>query len=201
MVARRRIDGARVIDPGLLLRAYCAGFFPMAGDATGEIGWYSPDPRAIIDLEGFHVPRRLQRTVRAGRFEVRVDTAFEAVIRACAERDQTWISEEIIESYRQLFALGFAHSVESWSGGELAGGLYGVAVAGAFFGESMFSRRTDASKVALVALIERLKAAGIVLLDTQFSTPHLSGFGAREIPRGEYLQRLASALAVNARFA
>lgn len=188
------------IDPRFLLRAYCAGYFPMAEDATGEIGWYSPDPRAIIDLAAFHVPRRLERTVRSGRFEVRADTAFETVIRACAEREQTWISEAIIESYIQLFDLGFAHSVESWRDGELAGGLYGVAVKGAFFGESMFSRQTGASKVALVALVERLRAGGYVLLDTQFTTAHLSGFGARTIPRDEYLERLAKALAVEARF-
>lgn len=183
-----------MLDPELLLQAYCAGYFPMAGGPGDEIRWHSPDPRAIIDLEGFRAPRRLLRTVRSGAFEVRVDTAFEAVIRACSDRPETWLSEELIAAYVALHRGGFAHSVESWSGEELAGGLYGVAIRGAFFGESMFSRRRDASKVALVALVERLRARGAALLDTQFITDHLAGFGAREIPRAEYLARLATAL-------
>jgi leucyl/phenylalanyl-tRNA--protein transferase len=184
-----------VIDPALLVRAYREGIFPMALD-DGEIGWFSPDPRGVIPLETFHVPARLARVVRSARFEIRIDTAFEAVMRACAERpnDGTWISEEIVESYLALHRLGLAHSVEVWRQGDLVGGLYGVSLGGAFFGESMFHRETDASKVALVALVERLKRRGFTLLDTQWVTEHLEQFGATEIPREEYLRRLAMAL-------
>lgn len=189
------------LTPALLVRAYRAGFFPMADSRQGRIRWYSPDPRAVIPLETFHVPRSLQRTIRRGRFEVRVNTAFEDVIRACADRPETWISGEIIRAYEALHALGLAHSVETWREGRLVGGLYGVALGGAFFGESMFSRETDASKVALVALVERLRERGFVLLDTQFLTPHLARFGAVEIPRAEYLRRLDEALPLDCRFA
>jgi leucyl/phenylalanyl-tRNA--protein transferase len=185
-----------VIDPALLVRAYREGIFPMALD-DGEIGWFSPDPRGIIPLDTFHVPARLARVARSGRFEIRIDAAFEAVMRACAERrddDGTWISDEIVESYVALFRLGLAHSVEVWRGGALVGGLYGVSIGGAFFGESMFHRETDASKVALVALVDRLRRRGFTLLDTQWVTPHLQQFGATEIPRSEYLKRLRVAL-------
>jgi leucyl/phenylalanyl-tRNA--protein transferase len=184
-----------VIDPALLVRAYREGIFPMALD-DGEIGWFSPDPRAIIPLDAFHVPGRLARVVRSGRFEIRIDTSFEAVMRACGERpgEGTWISDEILESYVALHRLGLAHSVETWRDGRLAGGLYGVSLGGAFFGESMFHRETDASKVALVALVDRLRRRGYVLLDTQWTTPHLEQFGTIEIPRSEYLARLDDAL-------
>lgn len=163
----------------------------------GAIGWFSPDPRGIIPLDGFMVSRRLARVVRQAKFEIAVDRAFEAVMRACADDrdDGTWISEEIIESYVALHRRGLAHSVEAWQDGVLAGGLYGVHLGGAFFGESMFHRVTDASKVALVALVDRLHAGGFALLDTQWTTPHLEQFGAVEIPREEYLTRLGAALA------
>lgn len=191
------------LTPNVLLVAYAQGIFPMA-DEDGEIYWYDPDPRAILPLETFHVPRKLARTIRRGRFEVRVDTAFEAVIRACAQpapgREATWISPEVIDLYTGLHRMGFAHSVESWADGELVGGLYGVALRGLFAGESMFSRHTDASKVALVHLVERLRAGGFVLLDTQFVTPHLQRFGAIEIPRAAYHVRLAEALTIPAKF-
>jgi len=190
----RRPQASRVIDPDFLLLAYCSGFFPMADPRSGEIGWYSPDPRAIFELEEFHVPRSLRLTMKKGRFEIRVNTRFEKVMRECARRDETWISEDLIRSYVELHRLGFAHSVESWAGGSLVGGLYGVAIGGAFFGESMFSRQKDASKVALVHLVERMKARGFELLDTQWITPHLQMFGAKEIPREEYLQRLQKAI-------
>jgi leucyl/phenylalanyl-tRNA--protein transferase len=190
----RRPQASRVIDPDFLLLAYCSGFFPMADPRSGEIGWYSPDPRAIFELEEFHVPRSLRLTMKKGRFEIRVNTRFEQVMRECARRDETWISEDLIRSYVELHRLGFAHSVESWAGGSLVGGLYGVAIGGAFFGESMFSRQKDASKVALVHLVERMKARGFELLDTQWITPHLQMFGAKEIPREEYLQRLQKAI-------
>ena len=166
----------------------------MAEPLSGEIGWYSPDPRAIFDLDEFRIPRSLKMTIRRGIFEIRINRRFEEVIRACSERKETWISEEIIRSYLQLHRTGFAHSVECWQGGKLAGGLYGVALRGAFFGESMFSRERDSSKVALVHLVERMKQRGYVLLDTQFLTPHLARFGAKEIPRAEYLERLKTAL-------
>jgi leucyl/phenylalanyl-tRNA--protein transferase len=172
----------------------------MADDRGGRIRWYAPDPRAIIPLDAFHVPRSLRQTVRTRLFEVTVNADFPAVIRACAEREETWISAEIERAYTELHRLGLAHSVETWRDGRLAGGLYGVALGGAFFGESIFSRETDASKVALVALVERLRARGFVLLDTQFLTPHLARFGAVEIPRAEYERRLAAALRLAPRF-
>jgi leucyl/phenylalanyl-tRNA--protein transferase len=172
----------------------------------GEIRWFSPDPRGILPLDTFHISTRLARVLRSGRFEVRIDTAFGDVIRACAEAERdredpgTWISEDIIDSYVALHQAGAAHSVEAWRDGRLAGGLYGVSLRGAFFGESMFHRETDASKVALVGLVDRLRARGFELLDTQWVTPHLEQFGAIEIPRDEYLARLHAALEVEARF-
>lgn len=191
-----------VIDAALLVRAYREGMFPMALD-DGEIGWFSPDPRGVIPLDAFHVPARLARVVRSGSFDTRIDTAFEAVMRACGERpdDGTWISEEIVQSYLALFRLGLAHSVEVWRTGRLVGGLYGVALGGAFFGESMFHRETDASKVALVTLVDRLNRRGFALLDVQWVTSHLEQFGAIEIARTEYLRRLNVALKKNCAFA
>ena len=183
-----------MIDPALLVRAYREGIFPMALE-DGDLGWFSPDPRGILPIEGFHAPARLMRTLRKAAFDVRIDTAFEAVMRACAKRDEgSWINDEIVESYSALYRLGLAHSVEAWQGSELAGGLYGVHLGGAFFGESMFHHVTDASKVALVTLIDRLARRGFLLLDTQWVTPHLQQFGAIEIPRDEYLRRLKQAI-------
>ncbi|MBI5440161.1 MAG: leucyl/phenylalanyl-tRNA--protein transferase [Deltaproteobacteria bacterium] len=191
------------LTPELLIGAYCQGVFPMA-DEVGTIFWYDPDPRAILPLESFHVPRKLRRTLRRGEFEVRFDTSFRAVMEACAHpapgREVTWISAELIEAYVLLHELGFAHSVETWLGGELVGGLYGVAVRGLFAGESMFSRVTDASKIALAHLVERLRRGDFRLLDVQFLTEHLAKFGAVEIPRSRYRRLLAQALAVRARF-
>jgi leucyl/phenylalanyl-tRNA--protein transferase len=192
--------GSRSLDPGFLLEAYRVGFFPMADPETGEISWYSPDPRAIISLPKFHVSRSLRRTVRRERFAVRINQRFDEVLRACASRPETWISPEVISAYGQLHQAGFAHSVEAWEGGRLAGGLYGVSMQGAFFGESMFSRATDASKVALVHLVERLRARGFVLLDVQFMTPHLAGLGAVEVARPAYLKLLERALRVRTSF-
>ena len=187
------------LSPELVVAAYCRGIFPMA-DEDGEIGWYSPDPRAVFPLDAFHVPRSLAKTIRQGRFEVRVDTAFEAVMRGCAEREVTWISEELVRVYVELHRLGLGHSVEAWRDGRLVGGLYGVALGGAFMGESMFSREADASKVCLVALVERLRARGFVLLDSQLATEHLARFGQVEIPRRDYLRRLRTALPLQCRF-
>lgn len=190
---------AKVIPPALLLEAYCSGIFPM-GTEHGEIAWFSPDPRGIIPLDAFHVPHGLQRILKKGRFEVRINQAFDEVIRACAARTETWISKEIVASYLNLHQLGYAHSVESWRDGRLAGGLYGVSLYGAFFGESMFHYEADASKVALVALVRRLQERQYRLLDTQYITPHLQTFGAVEISRTRYLHLLRQALALDCRF-
>jgi leucyl/phenylalanyl-tRNA--protein transferase len=189
-----------MIPADLLLHAYRSGAFPMAVP-SGELAWFSPDPRAIVPLDGrFHIPHGLQRTLKRNLFEVRINTAFEDVMRGCAEREDTWISGEIFASYVNLHRLGHAHSVEAWREGRLAGGLYGVAIGGAFFGESMFHRETDASKVALVGLVTRLRERGFTLLDTQWSTPHLRTFGTMEIPRAKYVRLLKSADALECRF-
>jgi leucyl/phenylalanyl-tRNA--protein transferase len=199
-----------MLEPDLLLSAYRHGIFPMAIDPVkrvgagkrSDIGWFSPDPRAVIPLdERFHVPHGLRRVLKKGKFDISFDTDFEAVIRACAKRKEgTWISKEIIESYCNLRRLGHTHSVETRLKSKLVGGLYGVHIGGAFFGESMFHRATDASKVALVALVERLRAKKFVLLDTQWVTPHLKQFGTYEIPRQEYLWRLEHALKLDCKF-
>jgi leucyl/phenylalanyl-tRNA--protein transferase len=190
------------IEPEVLVAAYRRGIFPMALEAGG-LGWFSPDPRGILPLDGFRLPSRLARVIRQRRFDVVVDRDFEAVMRACAERpdEGTWIDETIVESYVALHRLGLAHSVEAWQDGALAGGLYGVHLRGAFIGESMLHRVTDASKVALAALVERLRAQGFALLDVQWVTPHLEQFGAIEIPRRTYLRRLAVALTRDCTFA
>ncbi len=189
------------LTPDLLLSAYQIGVFPMAGD-DGEIGWYAPDPRAVLPLDAFHVPKTLAKTVRQRHFEVVADRDFEGTMRACAApapgRQETWISDEMVAAYLALHRAGFAHSVECWRDGAFAGGLYGVALGGAFFGESMVSRQRDASKVALVALVERLRAGGFALLDTQMTTPHLARFGVTEIPRAAFERQLSRALALDA---
>jgi len=190
-----------MLSPTLLVAAYEAGYFPMAMD-DGEIRWYSPDPRGILPLDAFHAPRRLLRVIRSRRFEVTVNRAFRAVMEACAaDREEgTWINGEILDSYCALQDCRLAHSVEVWAGTELVGGLYGVALNGAFFGESMFHRVSDASKIALWALAGRLRERGGLLLDIQWLTPFLASCGAIEIPRDDYLERLKQALRVDARF-
>ncbi len=193
------------LKPDDLLRAYANGLFPMAERRDDpELYLFDPEMRGVIPLDGFHVPRRLARRVRSKRFEIRTDSAFTAVIEACAEatpgRRESWINQRIVALYADLHRRGAAHSVESWLGGKLVGGLYGVVLGGAFFGESMFSRETDASKVALVHLVERLRRGNFSLLDTQFLTPHLEIFGAVEIPRDDYRQRLRRALGQEAWF-
>ncbi len=170
-------------------------------DVGGVIRWFSPDPRGILPLDKFHVSKTLSQLWRQRRFEIRCDVRFRDVMLACAERvEGTWISEEIVDAYCRLHELGHAHSVEAWLGDDLAGGLYGVVLGGAFFGESMFHRRRDASKIALVALVERLRRGGFTLLDVQYTTAHLKQFGVIEIPRRLYLQKLAAALRVRATF-
>jgi leucyl/phenylalanyl-tRNA--protein transferase len=188
------------LSPQRLLAAYRAGIFPWYDDST-PILWWSPDPRAIFELDGLHVSRRLARTVRSGRFAVRFDTAFDAVIAGCADRDEgTWITDEMRAAYGELHRLGHAHSAEAWHDGRLAGGIYGVTVGGLFAGESMFTRIRDASKVALVALVEHLRAGGYVLFDVQFLTDHTERLGAVEVPRREYLDRLARAIELDVQF-
>lgn len=183
------------ITPALLLRAYASGVFPMAESADAqETFWVDPKRRGILPLDALHVSRSLRRTLTRGSFEIRIDTAFGAVVDACADRPETWINADIKGLYRALNRMGRAHSVEVWMENELAGGLYGVALGGAFFGESMFSRRPDASKIALVALVARLRAGGFRLLDTQFVTDHLARLGAIEISRQAYHERLREAI-------
>lgn len=188
------------LTPEVLVSAYAQGIFPM--DVEGEIEWFSPDPRAILPLDAFRISSNLRRLCQQDRFELRINERFRDVMLACADRGEgTWISTEIVEAYTRLHDLGLAHSVEVYAEGELAGGLYGVALGGAFFGESMFHRRRDASKVALVHLVNRMRERGYTLLDVQFTTPHLKQFGVIEIPRRDYLKRLRSALKQECRFA
>jgi leucyl/phenylalanyl-tRNA---protein transferase len=193
------------LTPDLLLRAYRLGLFPMAESRGAKtLHWLDPEARGVLPLYGFHVPRSLMKVLRNGRFTVTADMDFAATIANCAasrtERPETWINPEIERLFVELHRLGFAHSVETWEDGRLVGGLYGAALGGAFFGESMFSTATDASKVALVHLVARLRLSGFSLLDTQFITSHLARFGAAEIPRNAYHEKLAAAVDVPARF-
>lgn len=194
------------IPADLLLRAYATGVFPMAESADDpEVFWVRPEMRGIIPLDAFHVPKSLAKTVRQNRFEIRFDSDFIGVIDGCAEaregRLSTWINQPIREAYGELFARGYCHTVEAWREGRLVGGLYGVTLGRAFFGESMFSRETDASKICLVHLVARLKERGFALLDTQFTTEHLIRFGAVDVPRGRYEKLLEEALQGTAAFA
>lgn len=191
------------LTPELLLTAYSQGIFPMAHE-DGQIYWYSPDPRAILPLDRLHTSRSLFRLIHSGKYEVRFDTTFTDVMMACAAsgpgRETTWISDEIVEAYTVLHELGFAHSVEVWSDGELVGGLYGVALRGLFAGESMFSVRPNTSKVALYYLVRHLRARGFTLLDVQFQTPHLARLGAIEVSLARYRDLLHQAMAVDVNF-
>lgn len=187
---------ARIIPPEVLLSAYAQGIFPMA--EGGEIEWFSPQSRGVIPLdERFHIPRGLRKALRKRPFEIRFNTAFREVMLGCADREETWIDEVILESFCALHESGHAHSVECWDGEGLQGGLYGVALGKAFFGESMFSRKTDASKIALVALVERLREGRFQLLDCQWMTDHLRSFGGLEIGREEYLRMLGKTIKIN----
>lgn len=192
---------AQAITPEILLRAYAAGIFPMAeGRDDPEIHWVDPRRRGILPLDGFHISRSLRRTLLRSGWRVTADTAFAATVDSCADRDETWINDTIFTLYVALHRMGHAHSVEVWDGSELIGGVYGVTLGTAFFGESMFSRRTDASKAALAWCVHRLKAGGFTLFDTQFLTPHLRSLGGIEIPRSDYHRRLAAALQSRAEF-
>jgi len=194
----KRVTMANIIPPDILLDFYRRGVFPMA--MNGELRLFSPDPRGVIPLEKFRIPHGSRKILRDSAWKVTVNGAFEEVVLGCAERDETWIDETIFGSYAELHHLGHAHSIEVWRDGELAGGLYGVAIGAAFCGESMFSHVPGASKVALANLVERLRGRGFMLLDTQWVTPHLEKFGACEIPRSEYLEQLAKAVEMKTSF-
>ena len=188
-----------MLDPLQLLSAYCEGAFPM-GQEDGTLSWFRPPHRGILPIQDFHVPRRFEQYLRHHPFEVRWNTAFGDVMRGCASREDTWINDVILDSYQALFELGFAHSAEVWREGRLVGGVYGVAIGGAFFGESMFSRETQASKVALTHLQWRLRDRGFILHDTQWTTTHLAMFGGHEIPCADYLRTLDRAIRLSVRF-
>ena len=196
-MSNRRIE----LSPTLLLNAYAAGVFPMADSADDpDVYWVDPAFRGVLPFNAFHVPKSLAKTLRKGAFTVTVNRAFEAVLDGCADRSETWINDKIRELYGALHEYGYCHSVEVWYDGELAGGLYGVTLGAAYFGESMFSRSPDASKIALVYLVARLRQGGFTLLDTQFVTDHLRRFGATEIPRAAYHRRLSRAIDRDAEF-
>lgn len=189
------------LDPDLLIRAYAAGVFPMADDADAEdVFWVEPRRRGVLPLDHFHLSRSLAKTLKQERFEHRVDTAFDTVVSACADRDGTWINGQIRTGYSKLHERGLAHSVECWANDELVGGLYGVRLAGAFFGESMFTRRTDASKAAFAHLVARLRVGRFTLLDTQFLTDHLASLGAVDVSKARYRTLLDAALNIDADF-
>ncbi|GJL85829.1 MAG: leucyl/phenylalanyl-tRNA--protein transferase [Micavibrio sp.] len=194
-----------VLTTELLLEAYKQGLFPMAYSAGSPyVHWICPEMRGQLSIEDIHIPRRLKKTLRSGLYEVRINTAFEEVIKACAvsapDRPETWINDPIIEAYCKLYKDGYGHSVECWKDGELIGGLYGLAIGGAFFGESMFSESRDASKVALIHLVARLWKGGFTLLDTQFINDHLKQFGVYEVPHKDYIEQLKSAICIEADF-
>jgi leucyl/phenylalanyl-tRNA--protein transferase len=194
-------DTGPSLTADLLLQAYQVGVFPMSeGRDDPEVFWVDPRMRGVIPLDQFRISRSLARTLRRGRFTVTVDRAFEDVVRGCADRDETWINDTIFDLYCELYQAGFAHSIEVWENERLVGGVYGVTIGAAFFGESMFSRATDASKVALAYLVDRLRLGGYQLFDTQFITPHLASLGAVEIPRDQYRAMLVEALSVTASF-
>lgn len=205
MARKNNDDAVLEITPQLLLKAYACGIFPMSESADDpHLFWIEPEHRGILPLDGFHLPRRLARTVRSDHFEIRVDSDFEGVINGCAEpapgRDNTWINTEIRRLYGELFELGHCHTVEAWREGKLVGGLYGVSIGGAFFGESMFARERDASKVCLTHLVARLIAGGYRLLDTQFTTSHLERFGTIEVPKADYSLLLEDAMRCDASY-
>lgn len=187
------------LTPQMLIQAYSMGVFPMgdSNNPTAPVRWYAPDPRCIFDLDNFHVPKRLARTYRQGKFEYKINGAWHEVMAYCAAREDTWITDDIFDAYTELYKMGRAHSVEAYYNGELAGGLYGVCLGGAFMGESMFHLVTDASKCALLFLVERMREREFTLLDCQFITGHLSTFGALEIPQAEYVARLQEAMLLN----
>lgn len=195
MNSKENFDPKDLLNPENMLRLYASGAFPMADEKTGIINWYMPDTRTIIPLDNFNIPRSTKKAIEDENFEIKFDIDFERVVEGCADRDSTWISDELIDAYRRLKKRGFIHTVETWKEGKLVGGLYGVTFRGAFFGESMFSKVSQASKAALVALLKHLKEKDFVLLDVQFMTEHLKMFGAIEISFEEYSKLLHRAYA------
>ena len=195
MNSKERIDPKELLKPDNMLRLYASGAFPMADAETGNINWYLPEVRTIISLDSFNIPRSAQKLIKEKNFEIKIDTDFEGVVAGCADRESTWISEELIDAYRRLNKRGYIHTVETWKDGKLVGGLYGVTFRGAFFGESMFSKVSQASKAALVALLNHLNEKDFVLLDVQYMTEHLKMFGAVEISFEEYTKLLRKAYA------
>jgi leucyl/phenylalanyl-tRNA---protein transferase len=196
----RKINSEDLLDPEIMIRLYASGAFPMAEDRNGSINWYMPNIRTIIPLETFHVPRSLRAAIKKMNFEYRFDTAVMEVINECAKRERTWISDQLVDAYKRLNKRGFIHTVETWVGNELVGGLYGITFRGAFFGESMFSKTSQASKAALVKLVEHLREKGFILLDVQYLTPHLQMFGASEISFEQYKNMLNTAYSRNCTF-
>ena len=190
---RNKIDPAELLKPNNMLRLYASGAFPMADESSGSINWYLPDIRTIIPLDNYNIPRSARKAIEKKNFEIRFDTRFMDVIKGCADRESTWISGELINAYRRLYKRGHVHTVETWQSGKLVGGLYGITFRGAFFGESMFSRVSEASKAALIALIHHLNKKDYLLLDVQYMTDHLKMFGAIEISFEEYTQLLHKA--------
>ena len=190
----------QLLNPAVLIAAYSHGYFPMPDPVSNEVQWYRPDPRAIIPLDKFHVSHSLRRRLNKNTYTVTYDQQFRQVMQDCANREETWITPEFIEIYLQLFELGKAHSIEIWDGERLIGGTYGVCIGGAFFAESMFHIATDASKLALYFLVERLKQQGFTLLECQFRTPHLSSLGAIEITDEAYMAKLSHAIKQNLSF-
>ncbi len=188
------------LSPENLLIAYSIGLFPMANAENSRIRWYNPDPRAIIPISGFRMSRSLRRTIRKADFHVTVNADFRSILAGCADRETTWISTELQQVYQELHSAGYAHSLEIWQDGQISGGIYGVALGAAFFAESMFSKRRDASKIALAYLVDRLEGGGFILLDTQFLTPHLVSLGGIEISRDQYLKALKVAIRRSADF-
>jgi len=193
--SKENFDPKDLLNSDNMIRLYASGAFPMADEKTGIINWYMPDIRTIIPLDNFNIPRSTKKAIEEGNFEIKFDIDFERVVEGCADRESTWISDELIDGYRKLRKRGFIHTVETWKGGKLVGGLYGVTFRGAFFGESMFSKVSQASKAALVALLKHLNEKGFVLLDVQFMTEHLKMFGAIEISFDEYTKLLHKAYA------
>ncbi len=200
MSSKEKLSYKEYLEPEIMLRLYSQGAFPMADEKSGNISWYLPEKRTIIPLEKYNFPRSLKKIIKNSGFEFRFDTDFISVVRNCANRKSTWISEELIEAYLRLDKLGYIHTVETYQKDKLVGGLYGIAIKGAFFGESMFSKVTQASKTALIKLIEHLKENKFVLLDVQFMTPHLKMFGAIEISFEEYQQLLVKAYKTSYKF-
>ena len=192
---KENIDPKELLQPDNMIRLYASGAFPMADEKTGIINWYMPDVRTIIPLNNFNIPRSAKKSIDEENFEIKFDTNFEAVLEGCADRESTWISDELIDAYRRLKKRGFIHTIETWKDGKLVGGLYGVTFRGAFFGESMFSKMSQASKAALVTLLYHLKEKEFILLDVQFMTEHLKMFGAVEISFEEYTKLLHKAYA------